>query len=68
MRFGFAMTVAAVMAATPASAKPASADLVIRHATIVDVAGGKARPGQAIAIRGKDIVAVGPDGSIARRY
>lgn len=62
------MTVAAVMAATPASAKPASADLVIRHATIVDVAGGKARPGQAIAIRGKDIVAVGPDGSIARRY
>lgn len=43
-------------------------DLLIRHATIVDVAAGRAVPARAIAVRGDTIVASGPDAAIARRY
>jgi imidazolonepropionase-like amidohydrolase len=63
-----AMAVAAAMAATPATAQKAAADLLIRDATIIDVAAGKTVAGQAIAISGGDIVAVGPDKTIARRF
>ena len=45
----------------PALAGEPTADLLIRHATIVDVAKGRTTPDQAVAVRGGDIVAVGPD-------
>ena len=63
-----AMAVAAVMAAAPATAGPAPADLVIRHATIIDVAKGRAIADQAVAVRNGDIVAVGADRTVARQY
>ena len=64
----FAMVVGTAMAAAPAAAKPISADILIRHATIIDVASGKALSGQAVAVKGGDILAVGPDRALARRY
>lgn len=51
----------------PAAAK-AAADLVIRDATLIDVAAGKALPRRSIAVRGDTIVAVGPAAAIERRY
>lgn len=63
-----AVAIAAAMAAAPASAKQASADLLIRHATVIDVASGKTRPGLAVAVKGNDIIAVGDDAALARRY
>lgn len=53
--------------AAPAAARE-QADLLIRNATIVDVAHGKLVRGQAVAISGDTIRAVGPDGSIGRRF
>lgn len=61
-------TAAAFMVAVPASAASEPADVVIRHATVVDVAAGRTLPGRAIAIRGNDIIAVGPDRAISRRF
>ena len=43
-------------------------DLLIRNAAIVDVARGRVEQGRAIAVRGSDIVAVGPDRRIASAY
>jgi len=63
-----AMAVAAAMAATPAVAGRISADLLVRHATVIDVANGKAITNQAIAISGGKIVAVGQDAVMARGY
>ena len=63
-----AMAVAAVMASTPATAAPVTSDLLIRHATVIDVARGRAIPDQAIAIKGSDIVAVGADAKVARNH
>ena len=63
-----AMTVAAVMAATAATAQQPQADILIRHATIVDVAGGKAVGAQAVAVNGDRIIEIGPDATLARRY
>src|SRR5690349_3903414 len=54
-------------AAAPAAARE-QADLLIRHATVIDVASGKAIPDQAIAVAGDTIRAVGPDGRVARDY
>ena len=62
------MAVAAAVAATPAVAQQAQADVLIRHATIIDVAGGKATPGQAVAIKDGEIVAVGTDSTVAHDY
>ncbi|WP_238475171.1 amidohydrolase family protein [Sphingomonas cavernae] len=45
-----------------------NADLVIRGATIVDVAAGKLIEGHAIAVRGGDIIAVDSEKVIDRRY
>jgi imidazolonepropionase-like amidohydrolase len=56
----------ALLIGTPAAAE--NVDLLIRHAAVIDVAAGRATPGQAIAVRGHDIVAVGPDAEIAARY
>ena len=59
----------AVAAGLLAVAAPASAEnLVIRHAIVIDVAAGRTVPGQAVAVRGDTIVAVGPDLAVARRY
>ncbi|MFC3714154.1 amidohydrolase family protein [Sphingoaurantiacus capsulatus] len=58
----------ALIVATAATAAPQTADVIIRHATIVDVAKGRTEPGRAIVIRGDDIVAVGADAAIARRW
>jgi len=66
---------AALLAATallplPAAAKttPARADLLIRHATLVDVEFGRLVPDQAVATRGDQIVAVGNDATIAAAW
>ena len=58
---------AALLAASSAQAKE-SADLLIRHAKVVDVAQGRILPGQAVAVRGDTIVAVGPDRALAQRF
>ncbi len=54
--------------APPALAARSSADVLVRHATIVDVEHGRTLPGQAVAIRGQDIVAVGEDGALASQW
>ena len=58
---------AALLAASSAQAQE-SADLLIRHAKVVDVAQGRILPGQAVAVRGDTIVAVGPDRALAQRF
>ena len=62
------MAVAAAMASAPAAAKQATADLLLRHATIVDVAAGRTIRDQAVAISGNEIVEVGPDAEVSRRF
>ena len=66
---------AALLAATallplPAAAKaaPARADLLIRHATLVDVEHARLVPDQAVATKGDQIVAVGNDATIAAAW
>ena len=54
-------------AAAPAAARE-QADLLIRHATVIDVASGKTVANQAIAVAGDTIRGVGADGSLSRRY
>ena len=54
-------------AAAPAVARE-QADLLIRHATVIDVPSGKTVADQAIAVAGDTIRAVGPDGFVSRRY
>jgi len=58
---------ALIAAASPASARE-KADLLIRHATAIDVAGGRTIPDQAIAIAGNTILAAGPDRSLAGEF
>ena len=58
---------AALLAASSAEARQ-QADLLIRGANVVDVAQGRVLPLQAIALRGDNIVAVGPDRAVARRF
>ena len=60
-------TVAAAVVASPAFAAPQPADLLIRHATVIDVAKGRTLADQAVAVRDGDIVAVGSDRTVARR-
>lgn len=59
---GVAASLLLLSAAAPAQ------DIILRQATIVDVANGRLRPGQAVAISGDTIRAVGPDRAIARRF
>ena len=54
-------------AATAADSPPEPADLLIRSATIIDVRDGNLIPDRSIAVRGREIVAVGP-GDLGRRY
>lgn len=60
-------TLAAFVAASPAKARE-NADLLIREATVVDVEHGRLARNQAVAIRGGDIVAVGPDRALGLRF
>lgn len=62
------LLLALLLAACAAAPRPAveRVDLLIRSVTVVDVEGGAATPGRMIAIRGADIVAVGPDADAGR--
>ena len=59
---------AALLAAAAPAAAREQADLLIRHATVIDVASGKTIANQAIAVAGDTIRTVGPDGAISLRY
>lgn len=59
---------ALLAAASLTSAAPLEADLVIRHATVVDVGRARLIPGQAVVTSGDRIVAVGDDAEIAARW
>ena len=60
-------TIAAAVVASPAFAAAEPADLLIRHATVIDVAKGKTLADQAVVVRNGDIIAVGADRTVARR-
>lgn len=68
MRFGRFLSVAAALAAVPTAALAAPGDTIFRHATVIDVAGGKAIADQAVVVRGDTIVATGPDRKVSRQY
>ena len=53
----------ALLPLSTAAAAKEHADLIIRHATIVDVAGARLIADQAVATKGEVIVAVGGDAS-----
>ena len=52
----------------PALGKQQAADVVIRNVTVIDVEHARPVAGQAVVLRGKDIVAVGPAARIAREW
>lgn len=56
-----------ILAAAPLCAR-AAADLLIRHATIVEAEAATLVPDRAIAIEDGEIVAVGPDATISRQW
>jgi imidazolonepropionase-like amidohydrolase len=58
---------ALLMLAAPALATE-QADLIIRHATVVDVEHARTVAGQSVVVRGDDIVAVGADKAIAAQW
>jgi len=60
---------AAVLVATaPAFAADTKGDVIIRHATIVDVEHARTVADQAVVLRGNDIVAVGNDRDMAAQW
>jgi imidazolonepropionase-like amidohydrolase len=54
--------------ASPAHAALKQGDVIVRHVTIVDVEAAKTLAGQAVVLKGDDIVAVGSDADIARGW
>jgi imidazolonepropionase-like amidohydrolase len=66
MRSVLTTLAALTLLAAPAAAE--QADGIIRHVTIIDVEHARARPNQAVAWRGGDIVAVGPDATISKSW
>ena len=54
--------------ASPALAAPAQGDAIIRHVTIIDVEAATTVAGQAVVLKGDDIVAVGADAVIAKGW
>ncbi|WP_313436263.1 amidohydrolase family protein [Novosphingobium sp.] len=59
----------ATLLATSAPALAAEqADTMIRHVTVIDVEHARAIKDQAVVLRGRDVVAVGKDGAIAREW
>ncbi len=63
-----ALAPALFVLASPALAAPKQADVIIRHATIIDVEAAKTIAGQAVVLKGGDIVAVGVDAAIAKDW
>ncbi len=61
------LVLAAVLLSSPVAAARL-ADVMISNATLVDVARARTVPGQAIVVRGGEIVAVGADAKIARQW
>ncbi|HMO74782.1 MAG TPA: amidohydrolase family protein [Sphingopyxis sp.] len=59
---------ALVFLAPSAFAAPKQGDVIIRHVTVVDVEHGRTEAGQAVVLRGADIVAVGPDAVVAEGW
>jgi imidazolonepropionase-like amidohydrolase len=57
-----------LLALAPAALAAEQADLIIRHATVVDVEHATTRADQAVVVRGGDIVAVGDDRVIAKGW
>ncbi len=72
MKFVAPLIVALLASTTSALAAGApvtdSADMMIRHVTVIDVEHARAIGEQAVVLRGKDVVAVGKDGEIARAW
>src|SRR3546814_612013 len=62
--FAFAL----LAAASPVLAVPKQGDAIIRHVTIIDVEAAKTVAGQAMVVKGDDIVAVGADAVIAKDW
>jgi imidazolonepropionase-like amidohydrolase len=54
--------------ASPAIAAKSQADVLIHHATVIDVEQGRAVPGQTVVLRGNDILAVGDDAQLAKQW
>ena len=67
MRHLAVAAIAFCLGATSAAAQE-RADLLVRHATIVDVEHGRLIEDQAVATRGDSIVAVGRDGDMAKAW
>ena len=57
-----------LLAMSPALSAAERADLIIRHATVVDVEHATTRANQAVVVRGDAIVAVGEDGAVAKAW
>jgi len=57
-----------LLALAPCVLAAEQADLIIRHATVVDVEHATTQADQAVVVRGNDIVAVGDDRSIAKAW
>ncbi|WP_326524617.1 amidohydrolase family protein [Sphingomonas sp.] len=64
MKLAFALPALALLGAAPLP----TADLVLRGVTVIDVAQGRALPGQAVVVKGDRIVAVGVDAATARGF
>ncbi len=61
-------TVPLLLALAPVALAAEQADLIIRHATVVDVEHATTHADQAVVVRGNDIVAVGEDRVIATQW
>ena len=59
---------ASLLAFASAAAAQSGPDLLIRHATVVDVAGGRTLADQAVAVEGDTIRAVGPDRTLSGKF
>lgn len=64
----FALAPSMLAFASPALAAPKHADVIIRHVTIVDVETAKTVAGQAVVLKGEDIIAVGADSVIVKDW
>lgn len=67
-RLLFALAPILLAFAPPALAAPKQGDVIIRHVSIVDVEAAKTIAGQAVVLKGEDIVAVGSDSAIAKDW
>lgn len=63
-----ALALPLMIAARPAAAMPQHADVIIRNVTVIDVEAAEPIVGQAVVLKGADIVAVGADAAIARNW